>query len=503
MALANFFDKIALQAAQLLQGMDRRKLEEHLCAQRICLFFDENAVVTREGQATLDLLARLLGRLYPNLRLECSHLNPITENLIKVVLAINPAIEFFPGEAPTAVIVVGNTPYERDIPTFYLGSDRWLTRLSTSGPVGSTDSINPIGAGAAACFGAANLFRQIFREQLPFGGPDEDFTLSLLDGSQDGSGNTLAMDRVHLGETLIAGLGAIGNGLSWTLSRCQGVQGTLILIDPETISLSNLQRYVLAEQSHLHQPKTDHIAGFFSNSALNLVNVALSWEQYMQHRMNWKIETVLTCLDSAEDRITVQGALPKKIFNAWTQPNNIGVSRHKDFSSEPCLCCLYYPEGLRKSHSQKIADNLGIGGQELMIRGYLANHTPLNIGLLQQIAAATRLPIEELLPYLGKSLEVFYSEVVCGGTLLKYTGQAGQPDGQLAVPCAFESALAGILLAAELIKDKSEHPSNGLESFRFNLLRPLSAYLHSPEIKRNSCICTDRVFTEAYQTKWY
>jgi hypothetical protein len=503
MALANFFDKIALNAAQLLQGMDRSKLEETLSAQRVCLFFDQNAAGTAEGRATLDLLVRLLARLYPNLRVECNNPSPLTDELIRLALTINPVIESFSEKLPTAVVVVGQTVYEADIPVYYLGSDQWLARFSTRGPLGSSNSGNPIGAGATACFGAANLFRQVFRKKLPFGGSDGDFTLSLLDGSRDGSGNDLAMEQTHLGETLVVGLGAIGNSLAWALSHWPGLQGTLVLIDPEAISLSNLQRYVLANQSHVGHLKTGHIASFFGNSALHILQAALPWDQYVDQRNNWKIEAVLIGLDNAEDRIMVQGVLPKKIFNAWTQSNNLGVSRHQDFLSEPCLCCLYYPEGLRKNHSQEIADNLGLGEKELMIRQYLANHTPVDAGLLQQIAAANRLPIKELQPFLGKSLEVFYAEVVCGGTMFKYTGEAGHPDPHLAVPCAFESALAGILLTAELIKDKVGRPSSGQESIRFNLLRPLAPYLHSPEIKRTSCICTDSVFREAYQAKWY
>jgi hypothetical protein len=503
MALANFFDKIALQAAQLFQGIDRGKLEEILCTQRVCLFFDQNATGTAEGRATLDLLVRLLARLYPNFRVECNHHSSLTDELIRLALTINPVIESFAGELPTAVVVVGQTVYEANVPVYYLGSDQWLARFSTRGPLGSSNSDNPIGAGAAACFGAANLFRRVFSEHLPFGGPDDDFTLSLLDGSRDGSGNSLVVDQIHLGETLVAGLGAIGNSFAWALSHWVGLQGTLVFIDPEAISLSNLQRYVLANQSHAGHLKTGHVASFFRNSALHILQAAVPWDQYIDQRKNWKIEAVLTGLDNAEDRIMIQGALPKKIFNAWTQPNNIGVSRHRDFLSEPCVCCLYYPEGLRKSRSQEIADNLGLGGQEFMIRGYLANHKPVDAGLLQQIAAANRLPIEELQPFLGKSLEVFYGEVVCGGTLLKYTGEVGQPDRQLSVPCAFESALAGILLAAELIKDKAGNPASGQESFRFNLLRPLAPYLYSPEIKRTSCVCTDSAFREAYQTKWY
>jgi Prokaryotic E2 family C/ThiF family len=502
MALANFFDKIALHAAQLLQGMDRGKLEDILCAQRISLFFDQNAAGTTEGRATLDLSVRLLARLYPNLRIASTHDSPLTEQLTQLAMAINPAIESFPGQSPTAVLVVGKTAYEEHIPAYYIGSNQWLTQFSMHHALGSSDSANPMGAGAAACFGAANLFRQVFREQLPFGGPDEDFTLSLLDGSRDGSGNALAIEQVHLGETLVVGLGAIGNGLAWTLSRWPVLQGTLVLIDPETISLSNLQRYVLADQSHRDQSKADHLAGFFRNSGLHILQVPLSWDKYMEERHNWKIDTVLTGLDNAEDRIMVQGTLPKKIFNAWTQPANLGVSRHQNFLSDPCLCCLYYPESIRKSRSQEIADHLGLGGQEITIRTYLANHIPVDAGLLQQISAATNLPITELQPFLGKSLEIFYAEVVCGGTLLKYTGEVGQPDRQLTVPCAFESALAGILLAAELIKDKAEYPTSGQESFRFNLLRPLAPYLHSPEIKRTSCICTDPVFRETYAGKW-
>jgi len=46
------------------------------------------------------------------------------------------------------------------------------------------DSGNPFGAGAAACFAAANVFRHVFAEQLTGGGPDRQLAVSMLNYGQ-------------------------------------------------------------------------------------------------------------------------------------------------------------------------------------------------------------------------------------------------------------------------------------------------------------------------------
>jgi hypothetical protein len=61
-----------------------------------------------------------------------------------------------------------------------------------------------------------------------------------------------------------------------------------------------------------------------------------------------RFDRVLLAVDSAADRIAAQAALPRWIANAWTQPENIGVSRHSFLGEAPCVACLYMPQGASK-----------------------------------------------------------------------------------------------------------------------------------------------------------
>ncbi|MBN8675447.1 MAG: E2 ligase fold family C protein [Chitinophagales bacterium] len=504
MALANFFEKITLGISQILKGYNPSQMEAALNSQRIGIFFDENGANSKEGRSTLDLVIRLVARLFPVIQIECSHSNQLVDDLKLLAKSINPVIEITESERPTVCIVVGKTAYSRSTDVFYLGSDNWIIGFSNSIPVGSSDSINPLGAGAAACIGMANLFRYTFKEQLSYGTLDQDFSLSLLDYSLPASKNNLRLEKVNLGESVVVGLGAVGNSFIWAISQMPLISGNLIIIDPEKVSISNLQRYVLAKQSDIGINKTDLCSVALKESRLSIQSEGASWGEFINKRKEWDIQTLVTCVDNIKDRIMMQGALPKKIFNAWTQPENLGVSRHIDFVEKPCLCCLYFPTVKKTSRSQEVADNLNLSNQEKIIRDYLANNKPVDEGLLHIIATANKVSVDYFLQYIGKSLDVFYSEVVCGGVLLKFNNSLSQQAGEsIAVPSAFESAFAGILLAAELIKDKLNFPVTDFSvTTQFNLLRPLTKYLNIPETKRSFCICSDSIFLQQYKTKW-
>ena len=70
---------------------------------------------------------------------------------------------------------------------------------------------------------------------------------------------------------------------------------------------------------------------------------------------------------------------------------------------------------------------------------------------------------------------------------------------------AFQSALAGILLASELVLHVSGLRIKNIETMtRINLLKPLSEYLNEPFAKNQNvaCICSDNDFKMAYNAKY-
>ncbi|WPU94753.1 E2 ligase fold family C protein [Mucilaginibacter sabulilitoris] len=506
MALANFFDKSALAASQILQGYDRTEFENRLLTSAIEVTFDGNAVKSGEGIATLELTIRILARLYP--KIVFTELEPDTADykhrLIALAQAINPEIEL-EAEAFVATIAVGNTPITRTTPVFYIGSDGWNVRFSPVAPVGSADSLNPFAAGAAACFGAANVFRHVFADQLQNAQLDTAFNLSLVDfekknDSGETSSNDIGDAALALPETILVGLGAVGNGAVWALSKIPLLEGTVHLIDPEKIDLSNLQRYIMALQNDKDRCKTELAADYLKETTLNIVPHFGDWSSFLADRNNWHMDTVLIAVDNAPDRINIQGSLPKYILNAWTQPTDLGISRHFDFLKDACLACLYPPKSGSKSESVLIAESFGLLQEEVTIREMLYNNAAIDEIWLAKIAAGKSVPIDLLTPYVGRPIREFYHAVFCGGVLIGH-----ESNSQVETPMAFQSALAGILLASELIIKSADIRTEPMVSMtRINLLKPLSDYLNEAVLKPQdrTCICCDDDFKDQYYRKY-
>lgn len=260
----------------------------------------------------------------------------------------------------------------------------------------------------------------------------------------------------------------------------------------------------MASQHDVNKLKVTQAKEFMSNSKLIIKEKPFTWEEYMHERKDWLIRNIAVSVDSAKDRIIIQGSLPKKIFNEWTQPASLGVSRHLDFVNEACLTCLYIPDSKRKKLSEVIAESLGLKDQEPLIRKYIATKTPVDNMILSLVSNAKGIPIDQLEAYIGKHMEIFYSEVVCGGILMRLN-QKSEESAQVEVPSAFESALAGILLAAEIVIDAGNLRKKKIPTIsKINLLRPLNNHLLEEQHKHHSsrCICKDPVFIKTYKNKW-
>lgn len=503
MALANFLGKSALSASQVLKDFDYERFQQILLSHRIRICFDKKTVASSEGFASVDLLVRLLSRFYPNLNFQCiDGKSPDLDYFNELAISINPSIDLLPTD-PTVVIVVGDCTVSFSCLQLYIGSDQWIAKFSLTKPQLSGNSINRFGAGAAACFAAANLFRHVFQEQLPAGQLDQEFIYSTFNaGVQEDAEQGPAIKTVKLDDTVLIGLGAIGNAAAWALKDLT-FTGSLHLVDGQLVDLSNLQRYVLATQDDIGHPKANLANGFLNNAAITPYSV--HFDKYLSKRGNWNIFRAVVCVDSAADRRMVQGSLPNRVINAWTQQEQCGISRHYDFLNAPCLTCLYLPKPELKSLPIKIAESLGFKDTSLIniVREYMAKQKPVDNILIQQISQTKGIEAQLLMPYAGKQLEVFYAEVICGGVMMQLTG--GIQSETAEVPSAFESAIAGIMLAAELVIDCARsYPQKTITITKLNLLRPITRYTYD-ELDKSyapSCICHDSVYRNQFIRKW-
>jgi hypothetical protein len=493
--LADYYMRSAIAAAQVLGGFDEGWFRARLESTPIGISIGDDAH-SAEGVALADLLVRVTARIYPALALvgDQSAVAP----LAKLAKAINPSIDLVE-EASLGVAVGGGKTFAT---TIYAGCDGWDGLISGIEPqnVGSSD--NPFGAGVAACLAAANLFRAVF---LPDSEAriDERVRFSAFSSDAVDTAPT-APAPWHLGQdAVLVGAGAVGQGALWALSRAP-LSGRLHVVDMEVVELSNLQRYVLTERADEDRDKVEIAAAL--SSKLELVPHAEDLAAFLTEN-GYRWEAMLLALDSARDRVSAQASLPRFVANAWTQPGDLGVASHSRFGGEgACVACLYLPEARVKNEDELVAETLGIPQLVMQVRTLLVGGEPVDRGFLGVVAEAVGQPLDALLPFQGRTVRELYVEGFCGGAVIP-VGEAGhlhQAAQEVHVPLAHQSAIAGVLLAATLVRHATAGPERLTKVTRLDVLKPVGAVLCQPLRARRDgrCICDDADFVAAYASKY-
>ena len=495
MALAEYYARNAVAASQVLAGFDSERIRVTLDRERVGLSIGTDAAESSEGRTLIDLLVRLLARLYPTLTIRSeSGGRTAAEEAVNLARRINPAVEF--SSDPTVEIAVGTALSSSGAyPRIFVGSNGWNAFVATAGPrtIGSSD--NPFGAGAAACLAAANLFRWVFLRENPL--LDEDLTFSSLKSESTRTPDVPLAGS--LGEIVLVGAGAVGNAAGWALSRSP-LEGVLRVVDHQTIDLGNLQRYVLAERDDEGKSKVDVLARYF-NGRVRIKTHPLKFEDFaVSEGYSWA--RMMLALDSSRDRRAAQASLPQWVVNAWTQPGDLGVSSH-DFLNSACVACLYLPEHALENEDAIITSALGVPNELMRIRTLLHNGEGVPKELLDAISVARNMPIERLVPYEGRTVRQLYTEGFCGGALIPL-GELGTPRQEVHVPLAHQSALSGLLLAAAAVRQAMGLNGPGTQVTRINVMRLLGSDLTQPAAKdpRGICICQDADYRNAYKSKY-
>ncbi len=498
MSLADYFHRDAVAISQVLQGFQIDAFTEKLEGVRVAISFGADAADSRDGRELLDLFVRLAARLYPALVFSTvSEGNRLADELMALASNINPNIELSRKGTANVGLAVGKGAPTIDTPTLFAGCDGWLAKVGTEGPYNTSDLGNPFGAGFAACLAGANLFRFLF---LPNGA-------SLLDTdvSFPPYGDCFPkLTATTLTESLaLVGIGAVGNGAAWALTRTP-LSGEIHLIDPQVVELSNLQRYVLCARGDEGGEKVEIVGGKFDGSLQALLHLG-TWASFLVAK-GYTWDRVLVALDSAHDRRAVQGSLPRWIVNGWTQAGDLGVSCHTFLGRDACLACLYLPAQKSKSQDQLVAEGLRIPQLRDQVRFRLGDRQATGKVICEAVAAAWAIPVESMEPYVDRPIDELWIEGICGGGIIPL-GEAGPTPRELQVPLAFQSALAGVLLAAETVRDVlSDGNQRRTLVRRLDVMQPLTERDPSPQpalkAGTGSCICEDRDFISTYKEKY-
>ena len=496
MALADYFPRDALAIAQVLQGFETDTFTEKLEDTRVAIAFDEEAATSRDGRELLDLSVRLAARLYPSLTFVTSPGgDEFAEDLKALAICINPNIETSSSGTFHVALSIGLDAPVVNAPTVYAGCDGWVAKVGIERPYCTSDQGNPFGAGFSACLAAANLFRFLF---LPDGKTLLDADISF---PPDADSFPSLAASTQTDPMVLVGVGAVGNSAAWALARSP-LTGQIYLVDPQVVELSNLQRYVLCARSDEGNIKVDIVAKEFG-TALRAIPHQVAWSSFLEAN-GYKWERILVALDTAYDRRAVQASLPRWIANAWTQLGDLGVSSHCFLGQDACLGCLYLPTQQSKSEDQVIAEGLKIPQFQTQVRFLLGNGQATGKEICDAVAGAWGILTEKLHPYVARPIRDLWVEGICGGGIIPL-GEAGPAPRELQVPLAFQSALAGILLAAQAVCDVlMDGTQRRTLVRRMDVLRPIGDASPQPALKAltGNCLCEDNDFVAAYRAKY-
>lgn len=436
-----------------------------------------------------ELSINLLARLYP--RLAISGAEPQTSALRKLASSINPELEFSATAPPETSIGAG--PIDSGA-SLLPSASGWVARLGHAAHLGSGPP-NPYAAGTAATLAAAELFRRVLLKSSV----EPDVSLSLLNFDQK-TGAQFELQSSSLGEILFVAVGALGNAALWALARDQKRTGSLHLVDDEEVELSNLQRYVLATSVDVAKQKVILGREALTGTRLAVKTHKTTLEAYAQQQGGLTMPIICISVDNIPSRRAAQALLPRLIVNGWTGDQALGSSWHVFSRKAACLACLYHPHGQGQSQTEQAAQALGLTPERAAL--LWVTHQPLSGDDIAVSAAKLGIGVQLLEPWLGKSLGEMYTDVVCGAVPISLP-VIGRVE---TVPLAHQSALAGILMAAELVKRTDPKlaklsQAEPLVSWD-DVLRPPPAIWTKPRAREKGCICGDEAYQAVYRKKW-
>jgi hypothetical protein len=375
----------------------------------------------------------------------------LLERTITTVL-VNPSVQCSPA---VEVIVASGSTTTSGAPLWVSLSDREVLIGTSQRQSEDHGNPHPIMLLLGACYAAARTLKAIAGERLSF--PHSDplvINADELFGVDFDFSSSLALRATYL-----AGAGAIGNGFLLALSLLNA-EGELHISDPDVVDDRNLNRCVWFTSEDVGKNKAHRLTELAQPSfpALNLIphDVVLKDVSAAKKSARW-LERLIVAVDSRRVRRSLQGEIPREVFDASTTDIREIVLH---FNQQPlnglaCMSCVYVHNVDEAAHEKHVAELLGVTLEEVR-ENYVSRSAAEKIcGRYQQFNAAD---LE------GAAYDSLFKQL-CGEGVLQ-----GTEDRNVLAPFSFVSVLAGVYLAAELLRRLSRR--NAAEPFNYWRLSP-------------------------------
>ena len=329
-----------------------------------------------------------------------------------------PLVDDVPADAIHLILGPGAAPPD----AWQVNGTGW-TGIATRHDIGDTaDSTLAFGPYIAACLGAAAVCWTIRGQHW------DSTHLQLcawdLTASDEPAPDGAGPDNVDVTiNGVLAGVGAVGTALLLTLWACYTVTGTITTADDDVVDDTNRNRCLLFFADHIDTNKTDVITATFPPDQLTVTAVHGRAEVLATPATH-----LISAVDSPESRGALQQRYPASIIQASTDNVRVELLRCDPTVPTACLRC-YNPPRPIQSDDQMRRDFASLDDKQLAARAAQLDTDPatlkdwINTGRCSEVT--------------GRLLAQFRT----------------QPD-EHAFSIGFASALAGVLLAAQAVKDQ-------------------------------------------------
>jgi hypothetical protein len=356
---------------------------------------------------------------------------------------------------------------------------------------------NPVGASFAGVLAANEVFKRLLQNKRLRPGNSLHLSDSLVfntyNYSNDGVNNPDCPQSLNLRDTTFVGLGGVASALLLVLSVFDELDGATTLIDPDVLDTSNLNRHLISSVKDVGRSKVE-IASSVLSPNLCCRPVQQRYGRYVADLKERRMPLVVISVDHDSIRREVQSDLPKVILNAGTGDIAWRVSRHT-FPNLACLSCISRADASSEPVLASLAMQLGLPYN--ILEQYWQTKEPISQRVLE---SSTRQDIgDKFALWAGKTLREI-RQVMCANPQLLIDS-----DETVSMPAL--SALPGILLASELVKELS-FPSTRpfMNDSKNHFLTSVLSYPSPDQLdvrkKVPDCGCADEARQKYYKQKW-
>jgi molybdopterin/thiamine biosynthesis adenylyltransferase len=440
-----------LRLAAQLTGTDDSDLAK-VFTQRVAVRLPADQAECADARETFLFAVNQILRFCPNLSISLRagehELADQVRALAKTIVGPDSEIPLIRGDRTAAVTLTIGTALTPGTPAIAVSSSGWRARMLTSAGEASTlpepsGAPNPIGALAAACLGAGQVFMKLAGMPL-LADPVEVSLFGRTSGTPGelSDGPALPCRPLEL-DALLVGCGAVMNGFAYTLVRLP-VEGRARAVDRQRLRRENVGPYVLSSLELLGTEK----ARVLQRALAPRIAVSTYTEDFDPlftvriERGHFPLPPVVVAgLDNVVTRHTVQRLWPKVLIDMGGGGATAQVILKRRGESGMCLLeALQVPPG-ELDDVERLARESGLAQESVRAMDSLISEQDVIDApseLRDALAAARR----------AKMLR-------CGFIRARALDHE-RPTEDFAAAAPFVVAYSGVVAAAELMKELTD-----------------------------------------------